>query len=104
MNEEWLNRYCGWVYGLGFGAQLGTGVLTIVTISAVYVSLLAALLSGSFAVGEALGAALGAARWLSALPGVHAPGPRDSLGSRRPSGVSKPHRAGWRSGCRPRCS
>ena len=38
-------------------------------------SLLAALLSGSFAVGAAIGAALGAARWLSALPGVHAAGP-----------------------------
>ena len=35
VNEEWLNRYRGWVYGLGFGAQVGTGVLTIVTISAV---------------------------------------------------------------------
>src|SRR5580704_2792424 len=23
VNEEWLHRYRGWVYGLGFGAQLG---------------------------------------------------------------------------------
>src|SRR5215471_15244920 len=23
VNEDWLNRYRGWVYGLGFGAQLG---------------------------------------------------------------------------------
>src|SRR5439155_21261498 len=36
VNEEWLGRYRGWVYGAGFGLQLGLGVATIVTTSAVY--------------------------------------------------------------------
>src|SRR6478609_6746597 len=31
VNEDWLTRYRGWVYGIGFGAQLGTGLATIVT-------------------------------------------------------------------------
>ena len=31
--------YRGWVWGLGFGLQLGTGVVTIVTTSAVYATL-----------------------------------------------------------------
>src|SRR5438552_14852680 len=36
VNEDWLRAYRGWVYGLGFGIQLGTGVATVVTTSAVY--------------------------------------------------------------------
>src|SRR6266508_308316 len=39
VNEEWLDVYQGWVYGLGFGFQLGLGVATVVTSSAVYASL-----------------------------------------------------------------
>src|SRR5947207_427653 len=31
VNEDWLVRYRGWVYGLAFGFQLGLGVATIVT-------------------------------------------------------------------------
>src|SRR5437660_11825965 len=30
VNERWLDEYRGWVYGLGFGAQLGLGVTTVV--------------------------------------------------------------------------
>src|SRR6266542_2787419 len=36
VNEDWLHRYRGWVYGLGFGVQLGVGFSTVVAISAVY--------------------------------------------------------------------
>src|SRR5205085_6497289 len=42
VDESWLDRYRGWVYGAGFGFQLGTGVVTIVTNSAVYVAIGAA--------------------------------------------------------------
>ncbi len=35
VDERWLTRYRGWVYGLGFGAQLGTGVVTIIPSSVV---------------------------------------------------------------------
>ncbi len=37
VNEDWLTRYRGWVYGGGFGVQLGMGVTTIVTAATVYV-------------------------------------------------------------------
>ncbi|MGI9659651.1 MAG: hypothetical protein ACR2OD_12135, partial [Gaiellaceae bacterium] len=37
VDETWLTRYRGWVYGAGFGVQLGLGVATIVTTSLVYV-------------------------------------------------------------------
>src|SRR4051812_4383872 len=39
VDESWLDRYRGWVYGAGFGFQLGAGVVTIVTNSAVWVAL-----------------------------------------------------------------
>ncbi|MGH2895067.1 MAG: hypothetical protein ACRDPM_17625, partial [Solirubrobacteraceae bacterium] len=44
VNEDWLTRYRGWVYGVAFGAQLGTGVVTIVTSAAVYAAALGAVL------------------------------------------------------------
>src|SRR5690349_7066116 len=42
VDEQWLGRYRGWVYGLGFGAQLGLGVVTIITSSTVYAVVLVA--------------------------------------------------------------
>src|SRR6185503_13801778 len=62
VNEDWLHRYRGWVYGLGFGAQLGLGLATIVTTSAVYATWAAALLSGSPAAGAVIGATFGLLR------------------------------------------
>src|ERR1700737_2018054 len=44
VNEDWLHRYRGWVYGIGFGFQLGLGVVTIVTTAAVYLWIAAAFL------------------------------------------------------------
>lgn len=64
VNKEWLNSYRSWVYGLGFGIQLGLGVVTIVTTSAVYVWLVAALLSASPWVAAFIGATFGLARAL----------------------------------------
>jgi hypothetical protein len=62
VNEEWLHRYRGWVYGAGFGVQLGLGVTTIVATAAVYATAAAAALTGSAAAGAVVGAAFGAAR------------------------------------------
>ncbi|MDH3707963.1 MAG: hypothetical protein OES57_18000 [Acidimicrobiia bacterium] len=47
VNEDWLGRYRGWVYGLGFGFQLGAGWLTYVTTPLVYVTAVAAVATGS---------------------------------------------------------
>ncbi|MEO8477136.1 MAG: hypothetical protein ABI572_08810 [Actinomycetota bacterium] len=62
VNEEWMVRYRSWVYGLGFGVQLGLGVVTIVTTSAIYAMLLAATLSGSAATGALIGGVFGFVR------------------------------------------
>ncbi len=75
VDEAWLARYRGWVYGLGFGVQLGVGVVTIVTSSTVYAVLVLAAWSGNAAVGTAVGLVFGLVRALPvlALRGVHTP-------------------------------
>jgi hypothetical protein len=62
VSEDWLREYRGWVYGVGFGVQLGLGLVTVVSISAVYASFGAALLSASSVAGAAIGGAFGLAR------------------------------------------
>ena len=62
VNEDWMVRYRSWVYGLGFGVQLGLGVVTIVTTSAIYAMLLAAALGGSTAAGALIGGVFGFVR------------------------------------------
>jgi hypothetical protein len=64
VNEDWLRRYRGWVYGVAFGFQLGLGVVTIVTTAAVYAVVALAALSGSMATGAIVGAVFGLSRAL----------------------------------------
>src|SRR5438270_9310626 len=40
VNERWLDEFRGWLYGLGFGAQLGLGVTTVVSSAATYAAFL----------------------------------------------------------------
>jgi hypothetical protein len=52
------------VWGLGYGVELGVGVVTIVTTSTVYATWAAASLSGSLSAGAAIGATFGLSRAL----------------------------------------
>src|SRR3954451_10421646 len=70
VDESWLDRYRGWVYGAGFGFQLGAGVVTIVTNSAVWVALGAAMATASPALGAVVGAASGLLRGATILSGA----------------------------------
>lgn len=64
VDEAWIGRYRGWVVGVGFGAQLGFGVVTIVTSSTTYAVVLLALLSGTPWAGALLGLVFGVVRAL----------------------------------------
>ena len=64
VDETWRASYRGWVWGLSFGTQLALGVITVVTTSTVYVTWLAAFLTGSAAAGALIGLAFGLARGL----------------------------------------
>lgn len=70
VDEQWLPRYRGWVTGVGFGFQLGLGVVTIVTTAFTYVTFAAAALSGSAAGGALIGAAFGLLRGGTILVGA----------------------------------
>jgi hypothetical protein len=72
VNEDWLAEYRGWIYGAGFGAQLGLGVVTIVTTASVYLTWVAAVLAGSPAIGAGVGATFGLTRALPVLVGGRA--------------------------------
>jgi MFS family permease len=80
VDEDWLHRYRGWVYGVGFGFQLGLGVVTIVTTATVYGLLALAFLAGSVAGGVLIGATFGLVR---ALPLLTAARVHDPEGLRR---------------------
>ena len=67
VDERWLDEYRGWVYGLGYGSQLGLAVTTVVASAATYVALLAALLSGSARTGALILGCGGAIRGLTPL-------------------------------------
>jgi len=67
VNERWLDEFRGWVYGLGFGAQLGVGVTTVVSSAATYAAMLAALESGGAWRGALVLGSFGAVRGLTPL-------------------------------------
>jgi hypothetical protein len=73
VDEQWLTRYRGWVYGVGFGAQLGFGLVTIITSSTTYAVVVLAVLSGSPGAGLLLGGVFGLVRALPSvlMAGVH---------------------------------
>src|ERR1700722_14365272 len=79
VDERWLQRYRGWVYGLGYGAQLGVGVATVVTSAATYVALLAAFLSAGVAGGALIVGSYGAIRGLPPLLAAHVRSPEQLL-------------------------
>jgi hypothetical protein len=75
VNERWLDEFRGWVYGLGYGAQLGAGITTIVASAATYVALIAAALSARPSTGALIVGCFGAIRGLTLLAAarVHTP-------------------------------
>src|SRR4051812_220663 len=67
VDEAWLGAYRGWVYGSGFGFQLGAAFTTIVSASITYLAFACAFLSASLVGGLCIGAAFGATRALPLL-------------------------------------
>lgn len=68
VDEDWLHEYRGWVYGAGFGFQLGAAMLTFITTAAVYVALAASLLVGHVGASVSIMGTFGLARGLSIVP------------------------------------
>jgi hypothetical protein len=62
VNEDWLTRYRGWVYGAGFGLQLGAGLATIVTSAALYLALALTFVAGDLRAAAVVGTVYGLGR------------------------------------------
>lgn len=94
VNEDWLEAYREWVYGAGFGLQLGAAVLTQVATAAVWSMLLAAALTGSLPAGALIGAVFGLVRALPVLA-THRVGDPAALRAlhRRAARAARPVRA-----------
>jgi hypothetical protein len=67
VNEDWLASSRGWVYGVGFGAQLGLGVVTIVTTASVYLLWAGLFLAATPVLGAVGGGVFGLVRALPVL-------------------------------------
>jgi hypothetical protein len=70
VNEVWLTRYRSWVYGSGFGWQIGVGFTTYVMTAAVPLTVVLAVLTAepvlALAIGTMFGLARGSTVFLSA--------------------------------------
>lgn len=64
VNENWIGRYRGWVYGAGFGLQLGLGFAVFVMSWGYWAMLAIAFVSGSAQLGILIGATFGLGRGL----------------------------------------
>ena len=62
VDEVWLTRYRSWVYGSGFGWQIGVGFTTYVMTAAVPLTVVFAVLTAEQALALAIGAMFGLAR------------------------------------------
>ena len=69
VNERWLDQFRPWVYGAGFGWQIGTGLVTYIKTCAVYLMIVVAALTGSPDVAILVGVLFGLVRGLAVLLG-----------------------------------
>jgi hypothetical protein len=67
VNEYWLSKYRAWVYGSGFGWQIGAGVTTYIMTAAVFVTVAFGALTAGPAAALAVGVFFGLVRGLAVL-------------------------------------
>jgi hypothetical protein len=70
VNEVWLGRYRSWVYGAGFGWQVGVGLATFLMTAAVYLVVVLAALTASPLVALSICALFGLMRGFAILLGA----------------------------------
>jgi hypothetical protein len=70
VDESWLDEFRPWVYGAGFGAQIGFGLATYVMSAGVYLVVVLGALSASLGWAFALGLLFGVARGAAVLLGA----------------------------------
>jgi hypothetical protein len=69
VNESWFVQFRPWVYGTGYGWQIGVGLVTYVMTNAVYLMLVLAAMSADPRVAIGIGGLFGAVRGFTLLVG-----------------------------------
>lgn len=69
VNERWLDQFRPWVYGAGFGWQVGCGLATYVMTGGVYLTVVLGALTGRPVLALAIGVVFGTVRGLAVLLG-----------------------------------
>ena len=77
VNERWLDHYRPWVYGAGFGFQIGCGLATYVVTAGVYLVVALGALGARTLVALSLGLAFGLLRGLAVWLGRSVRTPED---------------------------
>ncbi len=77
VERTWLDRYRPWIYGLGFGWQLGVGVATYVMSASVYLMVVVAAATGEPWLALAVVTLFGLLRGLAVLPAANVRTPAD---------------------------
>jgi hypothetical protein len=72
VDRLWLDHYRSWVYGTGFGWQIGVGLATYIVTTAVYLTVLIAVLTGSPVQALTIGLVFGGVRGLAIFLGAGA--------------------------------
>lgn len=90
VNERWLDVYRPWVYAGGFGWQIGTGLATYITTSAVYLLGILAALTGKPVVAVALGGGFGLLRGMAVLLTARTTSPASLLVFHRRFAAARP--------------
>jgi hypothetical protein len=65
VNEDWLPRYRGWLYGVGFGWQVGVGVATYIMTAAVFLTVAVGVLTANPAAAFDIAVLFGLVRGLT---------------------------------------
>jgi hypothetical protein len=77
VDEVWLGKYRPWVYGVGFGWQIGVGLATYIMTAGVYLLIVLAALSASPTAAFLLALGFGTVRGLAVLLGARITGPNE---------------------------
>jgi len=83
VNETWLDQFRSWVYGGGFGWQIGVGLATYVTTAAVYLMIALAALTASPVAAFGIVTGFGFVRGLAVLLGARLTTPQKMLALHR---------------------
>ncbi|MDQ2724033.1 MAG: hypothetical protein M3Y36_00825 [Actinomycetota bacterium] len=67
VNERWLDQYRAWLYGAGFGWQVGVGLATYIMTAGVFLTVAVAILTGQPAAALLICTTFGVARGLTVL-------------------------------------